>query len=908
MVSHSKKQSNIDAHNPHNDFYLRESESNQNSNSNFNSNSNKFKGTRYVGGSKLEEIIGSDSADDSNIALDPNADEVTNTFFNPNDELHFDIPNYDKYAEQFEKEQTIQNDLKQAIQEEQLAKQGELTYGELTNGNTHDAEQQKQTKNYNFKTPYEMNDQTKKIVDALPTRTDLMDKKIVKSRKAQNDPFTSNLQKETFFKNKAIEELLFSSPGDKTKTIDIGPTPLNAELAKERNLRLPTSKKEEPMNVGTPVLDLKVYKENPAQSQYNTSNGLNIPGVKQINPLRAQIPMYMPTKINPAIKNLFVPTQAMSFGPNYEIPIQQVFNITQPSPTGTGHELMSRIYEDILPGKNVEMSWNTLGERLTIYEYLRQILIRSHDGEEISVDGTGSHSLLSYLSLMDLNPNYFSKISSNPYKNLPIGLLVYKSAYPIRMHPITDNVVPSPNAVKLNIRIYSLSIAEFISWYARDKISYKYDCWRELGYYEFVREEIIKPKMCPNFVTMFAYYMCANRKIDFFKLKSYSVTQKKKITNEFKRYLKLKGTFTDINDILKGDSGAAGQNTTNTDNSSLVDKLPDELDPSLQEYSGNCLIILTEAPTHNIYSWSSRLYEKLGVVNKMISHGYHPDEVWYSILFQIIAGLYTMYIKGIYLREMTMQDNIYITDLKSNGNIIGYWKYIIDGVPFYVPNYGYLVLIDTNYKDIIVDKTIMKQKREYKFCTNDLFDENYDMAELRNLIYDNYRKIITTNAFTKDYTMIGVTRPPEKILKFIAKIMQYEENEGKANKNLGHSLINNFTFYLNNRVGTYLKTIEAQSVRSERYMNFKKGMLCVELVDDDVQKWCLYDCVNNDGTSYIFTKVNPTDKAIIRKVIRTEHIREFSPVEVIEQTYKGDDKKLSEENLLETYYISNDTI
>jgi len=43
--------------------------------------------------------------------------------------------------------------------------------------------------------------------------------------------------------------------------------------------------------------------------------------------------------------------------------------------------------------------------------------------------------------------------------------------------------------------------------------------WRELVYYEYVREQILKKYKCPNFIMLYAYYTANNVNIDFEKIK-----------------------------------------------------------------------------------------------------------------------------------------------------------------------------------------------------------------------------------------------------------------------------------------------------------------------------------------------------------------------------------------------------
>ena len=50
-----------------------------------------------------------------------------------------------------------------------------------------------------------------------------------------------------------------------------------------------------------------------------------------------------------------------------------------------------------------------------------------------------------------------------------------------------------------------------------DKLSF--DVWREIIYYEFIREKIIKAKKCPNFISIILYGIDPVTKIDYNKIK-----------------------------------------------------------------------------------------------------------------------------------------------------------------------------------------------------------------------------------------------------------------------------------------------------------------------------------------------------------------------------------------------------
>ena len=603
------------------------------------------------------------------------------------------------------------------------------------------------------------------------------------------------------------------------------------------------------------------------------------------------------TKLGPkfssgAFQNLLAPTSAISYGPNLRMPMQNVYNINLPGPTG-GHVEMNKIYELVLPGKDNKFTSTTLGERLQTYDFIRQMLIKISEGEDISIDDK-DNSLLSYIKVMELNPNFYSTLYNNPYKGLPYGLLIYRSCFPIRLDPSGQSIICAKNSIGLNIRLYSLSFAEYFSYKFRQVIYKEYDVWRELAFYEYIRENIIKKKQSPNFPLLYAFFLCPNNNINYFALKKNCLTQKDILTKEYQRFVEVHTLFSSVTssqEILRPMTlpEAAAQ---------VIAKLPDEIDPGLQAYSGTTLIAITEAPHHNLYQWASRTYEKEGMARKMISHGYHDETVWLGVIFQIISALYVLQIHGIYIRNMSIGDNIYIKDLQTYGKAMGYWKYIIDGVPFYIPNFGYIVIVDSNFKDIIPGgKTIEQCKREYKIYTSNIIGKRYSMDSIRRKVFDNYRNIISTNSFSKEHTQNNVTRPPESVMKLIESMMVDPET------NLGKVLFKYFRSLMNNRTGTLLrKDNEVPNIR-EITGSFKKGEMAVEVVEEEVYRWCIISEIKNDGVVEIVTRSDPNTDDFITVDVRVETLRQYAPNEKIEQNLTSPDVNFSEEQLLETYVI-----
>lgn len=705
--------------------------------------------------------------------------------------------------------------------------------------------------------------------------------KVINTPTAPRTPYITNVAKEVYKKEKRqqIEEL----EGERERTTQ--PIEYIPKKREERGVPVYQSTSFPQRSTMEPTLKLEMFAPKPEPVKpygiYNPYMPLiNIPGT--------------PAKFSPSsFESLYAPTSAFSYGPNVRMPIQQVYNINLPTPTGD-HVEMNKIYEAILPGKDgYSFTYNTLGERLNLYSYIRGILVKLNDGEDICIDSDGHNNLMSYIKFMELNPNYYSTIYSNPYEGLPFGLLIYRSCFPIRMHRQSQSIICAKDSIGLNIRLYALSCAEYYSYKFRQIVYKEYDVWRELAYYEYVRENILKKKQSPNFPLLYTFFLSENRKIDYFSLKKGCLTQKQMLSREYQYFVKVHTLFSSV----KPSTEMIRPMTLPDAARKVIAKLPDEIDPCLQAYSGNVLILVTESPNSNLYQWASRTYEKDGVCNRMITHGFYDEKIWLGILFQIVSALYIMQIHGIFIRCMTIEDNIYIKDLQQYGKSMGYWKYVINGISYYIPNYGYLVMVDSNFKDIVpLGRTIERCKREYKIYTHNIIGKNFNMESVRSKVFENYRYIVNTNAFTKEHTNNNVTRPPDSIMKLIESMMTDTET------NLGNVIQKYFRGLMNNRIGTYLKKdTEVPNIR-EISGQFKNGEMAVEVIDQDLYKWCLVVKSKENGIIEIITRESPTSTDFINKDVRIEVLKQYSMSEKVEQN-SNPDVNLSEDSLLETYLI-----
>ncbi|CAH6421576.1 Hypothetical protein KVN_LOCUS360 [uncultured virus] len=623
-------------------------------------------------------------------------------------------------------------------------------------------------------------------------------------------------------------------------------------------------------------------------------------------------PVPKPLPIDPSIYLGNYPTTGPFFPPQYSQcsslptyqrpPIINTYSINVNGPM-TDHAKLSAIYEDILPSKQFSNTSNTLGERLNIYQFVRSVFIKQGDGEDINLDGSKTNSLLSYLKFMELNPYSQNLFTDNPYKSLPDDMLIYRSCYPIRYDKYSANVNCATNSVGLNIRIYRLTLAEYYIKNQKNNEYNNYNIWREIAYYEYIREQIIKRNVSPNFVLLYGYYICENCNIDFNKLAELKGKYRK---NEL-FYTSNDTKNTQQNSIINTQEIYNKPVLIPSINQMTITNPINTIDMNYNAFSGRALIGLTEAPNYNIYSWASRTYKVEGNIRRMVNTGFYNSDIWLSVIFQIFVALYVLQIHKIAFKNFTIEDNIYIKDLAQHSNVTNYWKYVIDGIDYYIPNYGYLVMFDSNFKDVENDHFTLGQNtknNKYKIYSS-IFEKNGTQNDnyFLNLSFSSFKKAIDPNVFSKSFTSYGGNKPPESVLDLLNKINS-ETNINNPNKDIGYYLYSFMRKFMHNRIGTILKESEIKNIRKDDAKPFRKGQILVYEFQHDTYQYILYLSNNNNNMALILTKEDSNLYDIIEKNVSIGSLYNYSPYEQIIQLYKPNEANLNEEDLLEIYVIN----
>ena len=290
----------------------------------------------------------------------------------------------------------------------------------------------------------------------------------------------------------------------------------------------------------------------------------------------------------------------------------------------------------------------------------------------------------------------------------------------------------------------------------------------------------------------------------------------------------------------------------------------------------------------------------------MVNSGFHKSDVWKSIIMQLMIGLYVMQIHNIAFDDFSVENNVYIKDLSAHNNINKYWKYKIDGLEYYVPNYGYLLLIDSNYGDLQYDTdTLAKKEKKHKIYSETLFNSKNGIMktqdDINNKCFEIFKSAIGPNVFTNAFIDNGGTKPSEDIISLLSKI--YNESSTNANKDIEHYILSHMSCFLNNRIGTYLKDNEVGNIKQGVPTKFIKGQIIACLVEYDTYKFVLYIGPGNTGKNIVLSKNNPDDTNMVQIEVPNGNLFYYSDHNIT-QNYKAGEIIFNDESLLETYIIN----
>jgi len=648
----------------------------------------------------------------------------------------------------------------------------------------------------------------------------------------------------------------------------------------------------------------------------------------------------------------------------FNVPIVKKYNI---SIQGADGELTStgEIFEDILPPTQVTHNrMTTLGERQILYSYIRSILVKKGDGEQIGFSDSKKSrpeiiNLLSYMKMLEINPYHFSRLTNNPYRTMPDNFVMFRSCYPIRLYKTANFLMCAKDSVGANVRIYGMNLYdELANRLNHGAIKKKFsDVWREIMWYQYIREEILKKKLCPHFPFMYSYYITSNSGLDFGKLKTLKQSYvDKNFEYENSNQILKNNMFSDtISSMITSDKThglvltkdkMADYLATNT-SKSAIDKIETQhkfeysddkkvvifdlsnskVEIDIKARSSKCLVALTEAPNQNIINWSTRAYViDEGPIRKQLNTGIHNELTWMSVVFQILVAFHVMDLKRIAIKEMSWSRNIFIKDLDSD-NSIGYWKYKIGGFDYYVPNMGSLVLIDSCFDDLKdgVGFDAVTSGANIKFKLNaDIFgdseptikyagmDLHVTENDIDKVMIDNFKRLFSSNVFSVEFSNYGGIKPPQSIINLLSAIgdANYKDHKGNGKPDdLLDVILDNFKEFLHNKVGKVITETEKPQLYpgGTNVDQCKRGELVgINFNYESLSYyWGIYIGTSGDGDHRVLTiKTNTSNDTRDLDIVNVPEGEIARVHGTIDQSFKPDHKLASEEELLETYIIS----
>jgi len=624
-------------------------------------------------------------------------------------------------------------------------------------------------------------------------------------------------------------------------------------------------KKESP----PPLLNLQLYPNPMEQQKYQQHDKLH--GIAQTiidsNPNIQTTPFYTP--IFPAPINLI-----------------SSYNINANPFSGS----LNIIYEDLLPKKELINSPFTTTERITTHNYIKAVLFNKIDEKHIDLSGN-NNDLISHVRFMDLNPFNSYRFSNNPYKGLPDKTLLFRSCFPIR-HSANMGILCAPDAMGINVKIYGITPEEYMVEDMKDLTYYDFNHWREKMYYDIIYEYIIKAKVCPNFTIMYGYYLTDKSHIDFNKIQQ---IKKKAVLNRTKNTSE---------SIVPTISVPKRIDKTMQGGSYSLDYLMKNKDKML----GHSMILLTESPNYSLTGWASMIYQLNGIKRQMVNTGFHSVDIWYSIIFQIMAGLLTMQYNEIIFSEFNMYDNIYIKEQKTDSQKY-YWIYSINNIDYYIPNYGYLVLIDAFFRDDYIINNVLPQEineqkyniysTKFKYITNKI-----NRRVVNIIIAQQFRTLFDRSKFGKDFESDGGVKPPEEILVMFDKIQNLFETYDPLNNDdfIEFVIFSVMRKFLNNRIGTFLKEIEYDNIDTNVNGTPKNGIIMVHEERNNTYKFVLIKKINDNNVEILSKDDN--DKYIEIDVPRSSLYNYRKNIKIIQNV--GENNLLYDDaSLLEQYNIKN---
>ena len=565
----------------------------------------------------------------------------------------------------------------------------------------------------------------------------------------------------------------------------------------------------------------------------------------QQQPIQYQFTTYYPSRQPPQQNQLqdkpFIikPTETILQPDKINLMAPVFNNITlNPNDPFQNHAAIAPVVEMMLPINNISSVTNTLKDRKLLINFIKSTLLFNTDGLIVDKNKYSIKRLFRTIKTVKLNPyvNPSTYGKQSPY-DLPNNYIIYKSCFPIKN--INNVIKCDKNSTFLNIKMYCITRGELINRLDASKISQS-KALSEIAYYTYIKNNIINE--CPNFVLLCGYNYYNDPDLDFDAYKTSKVHNTPKVNIDIKEIEELNSAILvstvkyynslGYNDILSAIPIKEKRKIYNSpyvkqlsDGNPIRDKVITYLlmkyfvtnDKTLAKqvsakinstaldkaYMNDFILAITESPSYNIYDWASTSYiDKIGV-QSMVSTGMHSPYKWYSVIFQMLAAFSELLVHNIYIPDFSLANNVFIKVIPDIPTPPRVWKYNVNNIDYYVPNYGDFVMIDSSYTDTV--------ENGGRISISDNEKNNKKMYELLTECL-NPMNFVSSIFITKG----GIT-PDSEVMKLFGNL--YSFCKSNYNKNVFKDAINNNIFiFCNNRVGTYLTDDEYKNISSKQGM------------------------------------------------------------------------------------------
>jgi hypothetical protein len=519
----------------------------------------------------------------------------------------------------------------------------------------------------------------------------------------------------------------------------------------------------------------------------------SVNSINPINPINHMNPMNLNNPMNPINPVPMAPVQ-MHFGQPLYAPYQPdiIKNYDVKISTGDLGNI-KHIYQDKVPKNNSNHPdrYATITERINIANYYGLIFNKHYyhyDNINLTeiktkldtIDDKNLSNLLGHIKVNNFNSYYSTNDPVDPIVMLtkaPANFIMFNVCFPIEYN--NNYITCAEDSLRGNVRIYKLF--DMTDSSNKDNLN---KVFFELLYYKKI-QDFIKNKKYPNFVLLYGAFL-APCKIDF-----NNINELKNINNLSEIYY----------------------NTSIPDNT-------------------NSLLILTESVNYNILQWATKQYKTPDnnnfFVSTVISTGVRSVEAWKSVIFQLLVAIYILDSNKIGFKNFTLKDNVFIKKIDITPPTIKYWKYIIDGTEYYVPNHSFLVMIDSSFSDDVNNIIIGGENKDHTqplsattpLPTKYVYNDDIKIKGIIKEIFSNFVSLIENS---------GGSKPPEDIVNIFDSIVEKVSDTStvKSTDNIFKTIIHdNFRNYLYEKLGHIIPESELNEYKLLEYdKNFKIGDL-----------------------------------------------------------------------------------